>query len=78
MEIIVRKVQFSRDDRKYTGGEYATAIIDIRVDESLSLNEQRRRVIHSVIENYCRPWEHERVEELENYLMDALEQLEEE
>ena len=77
MEIIVSKHKFTRKDSLSTGGEYATAIVDIHVDESLPLNEQKRRVIHSVIEEFCRPWEHKRVEELENYLVDALEQLEE-
>jgi hypothetical protein len=77
LNIFVRRNKFTRKERNDLGGEYSTAIIDIYVDESLSLEEQKRRVIHSVIENFCRPWEHERVIELENYLMDALEQLEE-
>lgn len=58
-----------------TGGEYSSANIDIYVDSDLDIRTQRLLVIHSVIENYCRSWVHSKVEELEGFIGEALDQL---
>lgn len=75
MEIIVARRPFNRQEKR-TGGEYATNLVEIFVDEALTLDEQKRLVIHSVIENYCRNWHHENVNELEQLIVYGLEQLE--
>ena len=76
MEIVVTRQKFNRQDKR-TGGEYATNIVEINVDDSLPMSEQRRLVIHSTIENYCRNWAHDNVNELEQLIVYALDQLDE-
>ena len=59
-----------------TGGEYATADINIYIDPTLDIREQRILVIHTVIENYNRSMPHDKVEELCGFIEDALDLLE--
>ena len=68
-----------REDIRFThitGGEHATCNVEISVDTSLILPEQRELVIHAVIENYCCSWNHDAVNELAELIEEALEQLE--
>jgi hypothetical protein len=58
-----------------TGGEYATIDIVIHIDKNLSYEEQQEVLIHSVIENFCRDWSHDKVEELTSEIWDSLIQL---
>ena len=74
MNIIVRKEGSSHSHE--TGGEYAILALEIIVDDNLPLDTQEKLVVHAVIENYCRSWQHSKVEELTEYIWDALEQLE--
>ena len=57
------------------GGECATFRLEIIVDENLTERSQRNLVIHAIIENYCRSWVHDKVDELTQYIGDALDQL---
>jgi hypothetical protein len=61
-----------------TGGEYAIADLTIFVDTNLPYPVQKDLVIHSVIENYCMSWTHDKVEELTDHVMLALDLLDEE
>lgn len=76
MEIKVIKESPSRLSTALTGGEYATSLVKIYVDRNLPAREQRSRVVHAVIENYFPSIPHEKVDELEDLIIDALEQLE--
>jgi len=58
-----------------TGGEYATCNVTIYVNPKLPKRTQRLLVIHSVIENYCQEWNHNKIEELCEYIEDALDQI---
>lgn len=58
-----------------TGGEYAIDSLEVFVDDSLRPEVQRDLVIHAIIENYCRSWEHGKVVELVELISDALYQL---
>lgn len=59
-----------------TGGEYAELTLDIHVDKTLIPERQRELIIHAIVENYCRSWPHDKVEELTEKIMDGLEKLE--
>lgn len=63
--------------RDVHGGAYATCEVKITVDSSLDPHEQRNCIIHEVIENVCLSWSHDKVNELEVLISDALDQLEE-
>ena len=63
--------------RDIHGGAYATCDLVIYVDSALDPHEQRNDAIHEVIENYCPSWPHDKINELEVYISDALDQLEE-
>jgi len=58
-------------------GECALCSLEITIDRNLSPEVKRRLAIHAVIENYCRMWPHAKVDQLEDFIVDALEQLEE-
>ena len=57
------------------GGECAKVSLEITVDPSLEPRVQRNLVMHAVVENFCMTWTHEKVEELIDFLEDALDQL---
>ena len=57
-------------------GECAICNLEIIIDKNIDPRAKQRLVIHAVIENYCRSWMHEKVEQLEDFIMDALDQLE--
>ncbi len=76
MNITVIQERGSRKIRSHeTGGEYATNDVTIYVDKNLPHRTKQSLVIHSVIENYCLPWEHKKVEELADLIMEALDKL---
>ena len=56
--------------------EYGVLNLDIHLDQNLPIRTQQNLVIHAVIENYCGSWVHEKVEELEGHIREALDQLE--
>ena len=58
------------------GGECVLATVNIYVDSSLDKRVQRNLVLHGVIENFCRNWEHDKVEVLVDYISSALDDLE--
>ena len=60
-----------------TGGECAVLTVEIYVDSTLPDRMQRELVIHAIIESFCLNWEHEKVEELTDSIMDGLDMLEE-
>ncbi|MFH1231755.1 MAG: hypothetical protein V1709_09695 [Planctomycetota bacterium] len=60
-----------------TGGEYSTCDVEIYIDPKLPLRTQRGLVIHAVIEIYFPSLYHSVIEEIEDLLQDALDQLEE-
>jgi O-acetyl-ADP-ribose deacetylase (regulator of RNase III) len=76
MNIEVRKEDLG-DYSLDMGGECACANVEIIIDKRLSPRQQRSRVIHAVIENYCRSWSHDKVDELEELIMEALDKLNE-
>ncbi len=75
MDIQVTQAKFTKYDKHRTGGASAVIVLDISVDSSLPMEQQRGLVIHEVIEGYCRNWAHEQVEELEQLITYALGQL---
>lgn len=58
-----------------TGGEYAINDLVIRVDKKLSRRTKQELIIHSIIENYCSPWEHSKVDELTGLIVETLDKL---
>lgn len=56
-------------------GECAVCNLEITVDISLDYKVKQRLVIHAVIENYFRSLCHDKVDDLEEYIMEALDQL---
>ena len=56
-------------------GEYGVVNAEIHVDDALPKLAQRNLVIHAVIEIYCPSWPHNKVEELEEHIADALDKL---
>ena len=75
MNIKVIREKSPSDVTANTGGEYAIFSLDVYVDENLSLRTQRTIATHAVIENYCRSWTHDKVEELCDLIQDVLDQL---
>ena len=75
MNITVRKV--SSANSYITGGECACLSLEISIDEELPIREQRRLVTHAIIENYCWSWTHDKVDQLTDFITEALDQLEE-
>lgn len=57
------------------GGECACAELEILIDPRLSLRQQRSRLIHAIIENFCPSWVHDKVDELEDLIAEGLDQL---
>lgn len=57
--------------------EYAIASLEIHIDSSMRYEAKRHLIIHAILENYCRSWPHEKIEELEEFIADALIQLDE-
>ena len=55
-----------------TGGEFGVSHLEIHIDPLLPDRTQRALVIHCVLENYCRSWGHDKIEELCDYIEDAL------
>ena len=76
MDIQVILSKFTKRDRHNTGGAYASTEVSINVDSSLPPVEQRRLVIHEVVEAYNLNWAHKQVVELEELIVYALGQLE--
>ena len=58
------------------GGGYAVNDLHIGIDEGLEPRVQRNIVINEVVEAYCRPWPKDGIDELVDFLVDALDQLE--
>ena len=56
--------------------EYGRTTLEIHIDDSVDYVLQRASVIHTVIENFCCAWPHDKVEELETLIIDGLDQLE--
>lgn len=75
MNIKVKTTKERQVDR-VCGGEYAVCNLEIFVSKSMSLREKQEVVIHAVIENWNRSWEHPKVEELTEKIMEGLDQLE--
>ena len=75
MNISVKKLEskFSH----LTGGECTAVDMEIEVDTTLPFKEQQGLIIHTIVENYCRSWTHDKVEELTDLIQDALDKLEE-
>ena len=71
----IRVVKDSEMPTDLTGGEYTVAKIDIYIDPDLDTRSQELLVIHAVIENYCRNWEHDKVEELCDLIEEGLDRL---
>ena len=74
MNITVKKENI-RQYMDVHGGECASSTLEITVDKSLPKRAQRNLIIHSVIENYCQSWSHDKVVSLTEDIEDALDQL---
>ena len=61
-----------------TGGEYAIQTLEIYIDKNLPTLIQSEMMIHSIIENYCGGWPHDKVEELTSLIHDGIVKLKEE
>jgi hypothetical protein len=77
MNIIVRKDKMLPDDSVLVGGEYAISTLEIYVDSALDKRTQVDRVIHSIIEGYCPNWPHDKVDELNELIIEGLDLLDE-
>lgn len=75
VNITVNKVNLYPHTHR-VGGECATARLDIDIEEALPIREQRLLVIHAILENYFRSIEHDKIDELEALIGEALDQLE--
>ena len=75
MEIEIISEEFKPEENSFTGGEYALCKVQVYIDNNLPFVYQQERVIHAVIENYCRCWPHDQVQELTEFIMDGLIQL---
>ena len=58
-----------------TGGEFGISNLEIFIDPRLPIETQRMLVIHCIVENYCRSWSHDKVEQLCGFIEGALEEL---
>ena len=58
-----------------TGGEYTVSNIEIFIDPSLNIDEQKECVVHSILECYCPSWPHEKYDELGGLILEGLKQL---
>lgn len=75
MNITVIKEDIPLESSLLIGGECAKCDLEITVDKHLPLREQQMLVIHSIIENYCQSWPHDKVNELEDLIREGLDQL---
>ena len=73
----IRVIKDKTQPTHFTGGEFGISRLDIYIDPSLPERTQQELIIHCVIENYCRSWQHGKVEELCGYVEDALDKLKE-
>ncbi len=55
--------------------EYSVNTLEIYLHDGMSAIQQRNLVIHSVIENFCKTWSHDKVEELEDLIVSSLDEL---
>ena len=55
-----------------SGGECAVCDLTIYVSNTLDARDKREVIIHAVIENYCRSWPHDKVNQLTEFIQDAL------
>ena len=58
-----------------TGGEYAACVVEIVYDPNLSYKVLRSLIIHAIIEQYLGCLTHDKVEQLEGYIQEGLDQL---
>jgi len=58
-----------------TGGECGISGLEIYVDPRLPIRMQRILIIHSIIENYFRSIEHNKVDDIVELITEALDQL---
>ena len=77
MNITVHKEEMLGLSSEEVVEEYGVLSLEVHVDSTLPYRTQQNLVIHAVIEGFCRNWPHEKVEELEEYIRDALDKLEE-
>ena len=56
--------------------EYAEVNTIIHIDKNLAPRTQRNLTIHAVIETYCPSWPHDKIEELEELIIDGIDQVE--
>ena len=71
---IVKESMFGLSDQEAIE-EYAENSLTIHLDENLPLRAQRTLVLHAVLENYFPCLTHEKVEELEELMIDALDKI---
>ncbi len=76
MNITVKTTKERQVDR-VCGGEYAVCNLEIYISKDMTLREKQEVIIHAIIENWNRAWEHTKVEELTEKIMEGLDQLEE-
>ena len=70
------QVYLEKNHRSYlTGGECAESQLKIFVDDKLPYHEKRNLVIHAVLENYLLSLCHDKIDELETLISDALDDL---
>jgi len=58
-----------------TGGEYAIPSLEIHVDKRLSKRIKTERIIHAIVEWYLPIIEHDKIDEISEAILDALDQL---
>ena len=58
-------------------GEYALCDLSIYLEKSLTYRTMRLLVIHAIVENFCQPWPHDKVDELVEHIQVGLDALDE-
>ena len=75
--VIVREEMYGLCDQEAIE-EYTETNVVIHIDKNMPLRTQRNLAIHAIIETYCPSWVHEKVEALEELIIDVIDKVEEE
>ena len=75
MNIFIKKLE--PEFTPETGGECGILTLEIQVDTTLPIRQQRLLVLHALIENFANSWTHAKVDEFTTLIEEGLDELEE-
>ena len=73
---VVKEQMYSLCDQEAVE-EYTEVNAIIHIDTNMPIRTQRNLAIHAAIEIFCPSWVHEKVEELEELIIDVIDKVEE-